>query len=354
MKTPVNILSLLTAILLASGCVTGNRRHVRGTSYRYVPLHDVHTVDTKSGREIRLKAEKFIAFSEVIERSPNVKSVTRMTDLKGEREPFFFTVSPDGKYLVYQATEKAQGIRFINLWRISTHGGAEKTRLTRGRYVDIQPAFNPDGTAVCFASNRSSTELKLCRVLMDGAGGITRITHADSVDLAPSCTPDGKNIFYSSKPFNAIDWQMWRIGVNGNLPTQMKEGYWPKISPDGHKVLYCDRDNESGRWKIWVMNSDGTNQTQLTSDNKSDEFHASWSPDGKHIVYASNAGRDSNGKRNHDIWIMRADGANPTQLTTNGSTEFWPVFSPDGRFVYFLSNRGFYYDIWRAEIIDRL
>jgi Tol biopolymer transport system component len=329
--------------LLAGGCAAG---------YRNVALHEVETVQTEEGRALGVSKKGYLAIEEVIERSPNVKSVTRMTDLKGDREPSFFAVSPDGQSLVFQCYEVKGDVGHINLWKMSTGGGTAMTRLTAGRYFDMEPAFDSSGDNVYFASNRSSVLPKLWRVQADGAGGITRITQADSEDRHPSVEPGDKRLYYASRPFNASIWQIWRVGANGALPTQMKEGKWPEVSPDGKKLVYSAWDSKTRRWKIWLMDADGTGQTQLTFDTESNDWHPTWSPDGRRILFASNAGKDSNGQRNFDIWMMNVDGSGLTQLTTNGSTDFMPRCSPDGGQIYFVSNRGFYWDIWRMEIVQ--
>lgn len=320
------------------------------SEYRTVDIHDVQVVMTEDGRVVRVVGKGFTAYQEVIERSPNVKSVTRMTDLKGDREPNEFSISPDGQSLVYAAMELKSRPYYWNLYRVSTSGSAGVTNVTNGRYYDLQPTFDPTGQFVFFASNRSSPLLKVCRVALTGAGGITRITQSDSDDRWPDVTPDGKEIYYSSRPMNAMDMQIWRATIVGNLPTQLREGWRPRLSPDGSKVLYCAKDLKSELSKLWVMGVDGTNQTEFIADPKADERDPAWSPDGTKIVFASNAGKDSNGWKNYDIWIMNADGSSITQLTTNGSADLAPEFSPDGKHIYFLSNRGFFWDIWRMEI----
>ena len=68
----------------------------------------------------------------------------------------------------------------------------------------------------------------------------------------------------------------------------------------------------------------------------------SFSPDCKWIVFTS----DESG--NKDIWMMRTDGSNRTQLTTNPSTDIHPVWGEDG-YVYFVSNRGLLWGIWRLK-----
>ena len=319
--------------------------------YRTVVLHEVVDVESEMGKAAGLEKKEFIAFHEVIERSPNVKSVTRMTNLKDVREPGAFTVSPDGKWLVFSAYETDSYPTCYNLWRVPASGGASVTKLTAGRYMDIEPNYDRAGGCIYFASNRSSNQHCIWRVNASGAGGITRVTGSGSMDRWPCAEPSGREVYFTSKPTNAVLDQIWKIGAEGNLPTQLREGWRPRISPDGNRLLYCQVDPKTKKYKIWVMNCDGTNQTQLTTDVKHNQTHPSWTPDGRRILFASDEGKDSNEVRNYDIWMMNADGSNSTQLTTNGSTDLLPLCDKDGRYVYFLSNRGFNWEIWRMEVV---
>ena len=70
----------------------------------------------------------------------------------------------------------------------------------------------------------------------------------------------------------------------------------------------------------------GGNQRNL-SNNDSDEWDPSWSPDGKHILFISTA----------DIYVMDADGGNPKNLTNHRrQNEFSPSWSPDGERIVFV------------------
>jgi len=314
---------------------------------------EVSSKTTSRGEELEVKQQTYIAFKEVIERSPNVKAVTKMTDLKGAKQPTFFYVSPSSSEMTVQIWEEDKGKWISNLWKLKTSGSTALTRLTNGNYYDDGPCYSGDGTNIYFASNRSSETLKIFRVKSDGAGGITKLTQSNSTDVYPTMTVNSQNIYYMSKPYNADDWQIWSMTYNGQLPTQIKEGERPRVSPDGKRVLYTTVDEKTKKSKIWFMNIDGTNVTQLTFGKESEDLFPSWASDNNTIVYCSDISKDSNGKKNFDIWIMSLDGSTPPiQLSTNGSTDLLPQFSEDGKYIYFLSNRGFDWDIWRMEIAD--
>ncbi len=99
-----------------------------------------------------------------------------------------------------------------------------------------------------------------------------------------------------------------------------QEGY-PAWSPDGTKVAF--NSSISSQPGIYVMNADGSNKRFLTSMGS----QPAWSPDGTKIAFAS-AGRG-------DIFVMKADGSNPTNITNSANPVNEPAWSPDGTKITF-------------------
>lgn len=350
---------------------------------------------------------EMLAFLDVVERSPHVKAITRITaneDAAAIVGPP--TMSPVEDVMVYEWIElddrviqyiankgdtwqsiaerfeievsnlvatnpEADGKKIkdgqsievplstvkANIWRQDI-GSFGKSRITEGRYRDLFPAFTGDGKNILFSSNRAGENAILWRIRTSGGGGITKVTDSNSEDFQPSASLDGKMIAYVSMPPGAEARQIWTVHTNGALPSQLAEGYSPQIAPDGQRILFLRPDDESGHAQIWLMNIDGTAETQLTQRRDHAIRHARWSPDGQWIVFASNltdesantaSGVNEQVSRNFDIWIMSVDDGRKTRLTYNGSHDDGPTWDRTGKFIYFRSNRSGVWNIWRIE-----
>jgi dipeptidyl aminopeptidase/acylaminoacyl peptidase len=94
-------------------------------------------------------------------------------------------------------------------------------------------------------------------------------------------------------------------------------------SPDGGKIAFRSR-HDNGFTQVWVMNADGSNPTRLTAESLG-SGEAAWSPDGTKIAYSADSG---------DIYVVSAYGTNRTRLTNLG-TDSHAAWSPDGTKIAF-------------------
>src|SRR5262249_31997044 len=116
----------------------------------------------------------------------------------------------------------------------------------------------------------------------------------------------------------------------------------PIWSPDGTKLLFSsDRDGDIA---IFVMNADGSNPTNLTPDLAS--FDARWSPDGNKIAFTAKTA--STGE---NIYVMNADGSQKVNLTLdNTHINAMPFWSKDGKQLFFITTRESPIDTAKDEI----
>jgi predicted Ser/Thr protein kinase len=99
------------------------------------------------------------------------------------------------------------------------------------------------------------------------------------------------------------------------------------------RIVYSD--GKTGNDEIYVANSDGSDEQRLT-DHAAGDWLPIWSPDGTRIVFTSD--REATHTEGYQLYLMNADGSNPTRLTTrpdrNAKSASW---SPDGSRIAFHS-----------------
>ena len=78
----------------------------------------------------------------------------------------------------------------------------------------------------------------------------------------------------------------------------------------------------------------------------------SWSPHGHRIAWWTTTAKEGvSGQR--DIYTIPAEGGTPVPVTSDAALDWNPVWSPDGRHLYFASNRGGSMNLWRVAIDEQ-
>jgi len=309
------------------------------------------TVISEDGK-IMTKKEKVHAENDTIERSPNVKSVRKVTNLSEFSWLVNFEISPDGRTIVFEQYDEervdGQKSSYSNLWSTPTSSGPVR-RITQGKYFDRAPSFSSDGQSLYFSSNRLDSFDIWKLSYQTGSGLALKTNSAMMQEGFPSVSKDDSIILFSSMVKGSNIKQIWTLGTYNNELLQLREGRWPRFFNNDKSIIFSSLQRTTGEWKIWTMNADGSSPIQISTTNGSNDIHASVSPDGSKIVFSSDRAT-SRGKKNYDIWLSDIDGSNMIQLTTNGSRDDLPVFSPDGGTIYFRSNRGIKWDIWSMKL----
>ena len=109
----------------------------------------------------------------------------------------------------------------------------------------------------------------------------------------------------------------------------------PKWSPDGRHIAFTS--DRAGGDNIWIMDADGSNPTQVSKETFRLLNQPEWSPDGQFIV-ARKHFTSSRSLGAGELWMYHRSGGGGVQMTerrTQQKDTGEPAFSPDGRYLYF-------------------
>jgi Tol biopolymer transport system component len=248
---------------------------------------------------------------------------------------------PDGRHVVYSADSVDAEHHAVY---VAALDGGDSRLLLRARSNAVVTA---DGRLLFVRSGRLVAQPFDARALAI-AGEPTTI--ADRV-LQPygydhkgdfSISRNGVLAFRSgASPLKQLEWIDRRGKALGILagPAVYAE---PVLSPDETRVAVSVFDPLSDTWAsdIWLIDAATGARSRFTFDTAAD-FEPVWSPDGTHVVFASNRGGTL------DLYRKRTTGSEEEHLLLNSATPKHPeAWSPDGRFLTYASlEAGTKYDI---------
>jgi Tol biopolymer transport system component/Zn-dependent M28 family amino/carboxypeptidase len=186
--------------------------------------------------------------------------------------------------------------------------GSQARRLTQTPGYDAEATWCPKGGKLVFTSERDG-DLDLYE--MSESGAVKRLTSAPGYDGGAFYNPDCSEIVWrASRPTGAALSEFRDLLANGLVrPTALE---------------------------LFLAKADGSGPRQLTS-NGAANFCPYFHPDGKRIVYSSNAGSPDG--REFDLWLIAKTGGAAERLTAAPGFDGFPQFSPDGKRLVWGSNR---------------
>ena len=238
----------------------------------------------------------------------------------GNHDDFYPSFSPDGKkILFYSNRDGNQEIYVMNL------DGTAPKRLTEDPARDRYPQFSPDGKRITFVRLDEGGRGGVMIMDADGSGARSLTPESANVISRLGWSPDNSRIvFYQSNDGKDMSgenqWALYSVSVAEGSVVKMHDGLgrdsnvdWSASARllvfDAHKAGSWESDD--GGWEIFVSNPDGGKRRNVTNNKGINDWGASWSPDGKKIVYCS--GMDDQ----YEIYVIDADGSNPARLTYN-------------------------------------
>jgi Tol biopolymer transport system component len=106
----------------------------------------------------------------------------------------------------------------------------------------------------------------------------------------------------------------------------------PSYSADGRLIAFVHDDRLAGKSSIYVMRNDGSERKEVTTDGLGGGDPAFF-PSGQAIVFVRRV------EGNNHLFTIRLDGSGLRQLTDGSYDDLDPTVSPNGRRIAFSSNR---------------
>ena len=110
---------------------------------------------------------------------------------------------------------------------------------------------------------------------------------------------------------------------------------WPVWSPDGQQIAFLRNrpivPKQTPTAAIFIINSDGTGEYRATEGDDAESI-ASWSPDGKHLVFTSDR-LAKPGTVQRDAWTINIATKALRRLTRTVSLTTQVAWSPDGKYI---------------------
>jgi TolB protein len=273
---------------------------------------------------------------------PVTPTFTRDARFSTVRAGVYPSYSPDGRRLM---TNTAYAGQFKNTILVMNADGTNRRAVFEHPNQNaLAPVWSPAGDRIAFglgaffAGGRAGMSAHLAVIAADGSG-LKMLTSGEGNYGFPSWSPDGNRLVArssgapGSKGLVIVD---VASGSMTPLTAGPQNDNFPAWSPKGDRILFAsDRD---GDWELYTIRPDGRDLTRLTNSPGNDA-HATWSLDGEWIALASARGGfkdempvgEGGGQGAGDIFVMRADGSDVSQLTDDAFEEATPAFAPRSR-----------------------
>ncbi len=167
---------------------------------------------------------------------------------------------------------------------VDRNGESERLPFEAGRFWSSR--LSPDGGRIAIAEPEGVSILDLRRVIQQ------RLPESDLDAHVGAWSPDGARIVFADPGSRAVS-LFWQLADGSESPQPLTTSQHVQFAgpwnPSSSEILFFERERGRATWDTFALSmppSEGNPRPVLT-EASSNEFHASFSPDGRWIAYAS-------------------------------------------------------------------
>jgi len=233
------------------------------------------------------------------------------------------------------------------IWMMD-YDGANQHQITHLGTVSLSPRISPDGTRIAFSSlGKDGWGIRMYSLVL---GRLVNFPSFGGTNLSPAWASTGNSLAFSSS--RTGDPEIWETDANGNGAHRLTSFRGPDVSP-----VWNPRTNAQIAWisgrsglpQVYIMDADGAGVTRLTDIGYATS--PSWSPNGQFLTFAWNRKYGPGAPGGQDIYVQEvAPGAGGSyrwvQVTHDSGRCDFPSWSPDGRHIVYASTASGKMEIW--------
>jgi Tol biopolymer transport system component len=157
----------------------------------------------------------------------------------------------------------------------------------------------------------------------------------------PRYSPDGHRIAFDIDHGSA--WDTWVYDIDRSALTRFAfygSSFAPIWSPDGKQIAF--RSKRAGQWNIYLKPVDGGGAEERLTNSPNAQTPASWSPDGRLLVYT-----ETPSERGIGIYFVSLDNPRKSNVFLQANyNSADPTVSPDGRWLAYTSDESGDYEVY--------
>jgi Tol biopolymer transport system component len=212
--------------------------------------------------------------------------------------------------------------------------------------------WSPDGSTLCFTELRGGHHGVY---LVDATQGtvVRQISNGSDNDFAGKISADNNTIYFH-RGEGAMSYSLWSYDRKTNLFSNYSRGMTAYPDPQNRDVIYCARYTSDKESEIWRINTKTGVEEIILSQPARSFSTPQLSPDGQWLLVTGTSMSEKDKQINTDIFAVRIDGTQFTQLTYHPGNDLSAVWAPDGRSIFFLSQRGSQdgvYNVWKMAFM---